>query len=83
MAAAPGSTYSWLPDVVARRVTRYPTSRIEARSPPGRRSVGLSEATALLLLYFNPRYLFILAVNIALIVGIAWMDWPSKTTVGA
>jgi hypothetical protein len=40
-------------------------------------------STALLLFYFNPWYLFILAVNIALIVGVAWMDWPSKTTVGA
>lgn len=45
--------------------------------------VGLSVSTVLLLLYFNPWYLFILAVNIALIVGIAFMDWPSKTTVGA
>jgi hypothetical protein len=26
--------------------------------------------------------LFILAVNIALIVGIVWMEWPSETTVG-
>jgi hypothetical protein len=31
----------------------------------------------------HPRYLFILPVNIALIVGIAFMDWPAKTTVGA
>jgi len=45
--------------------------------------LGLSVSTALLLLYFNPWYLFILAVNAALIVGIAFMDWPSKTTVGA
>lgn len=41
--------------------------------------VGLSVSTALLLLYFNPWYVFILAVNVALIVGIAWMDWPSKS----
>jgi hypothetical protein len=27
--------------------------------------------------------LFILAVNVALIAGIAFMDWPSKTTVRA
>ena len=40
--------------------------------------VGLSVSTALLLLYFTPWYLFILAVNIALIVGITWMDWPAK-----
>jgi uncharacterized membrane protein YphA (DoxX/SURF4 family) len=45
--------------------------------------VGLSVSTALLVLYFNPWYLFILAVNIALIVGIAWTDWPSTSTVGA
>jgi|SoimicmetaTmtHPA_FD_contig_31_14573472_length_204_multi_2_in_0_out_0_1 hypothetical protein len=25
----------------------------------------------------------ILAVNVALIVGIVWMAWPSETTVGA
>jgi hypothetical protein len=29
-----------------------------------------------LLLCFNPWYLFILAVNAALIVGIAFMNWP-------
>ena len=40
-------------------------------------------STVLLLVYFTPWYLFILAVNAALIVGIAFVDWPSKTTVGA
>ncbi|HEX9122830.1 MAG TPA: hypothetical protein VF984_05650 [Actinomycetota bacterium] len=45
--------------------------------------VGLSVSTVLLLLYFNAWYLFILAVNLALIVGITWMNWPSKSTVGA
>jgi len=45
--------------------------------------LGLSMSTVLLLLYFTPWYLFILPVNIALIVGIAFMDWPAKTTVGA
>ncbi|HEY5984985.1 MAG TPA: hypothetical protein VIV12_01190, partial [Streptosporangiaceae bacterium] len=45
--------------------------------------VGLSVSAALLVLYFNRWYLFILAVNLALIVGIAWMDWPSTSTVGA
>lgn len=45
--------------------------------------LGLSVSTVLLLLYFNPWYLFILPVNIALIVGIAFMEWPAKTTVGA
>lgn len=45
--------------------------------------IGLSVSTVLLLLYFNVWYLFILAVNIALIFGIVWMDWPSRSTVGA
>jgi hypothetical protein len=45
--------------------------------------LGLSVSTILLLLYFNPWYLFILPVNIALIVGIAFMEWPAETTVGA
>lgn len=45
--------------------------------------VGLGVSSVLLLVYFTPWYLFILAVNAALIVGIAFMDWPSKTTVGA
>jgi hypothetical protein len=44
---------------------------------------GLGVSTVLLLVHFTPWYLFILAVNAALIVGIAFMDWPSKTTVGA
>lgn len=45
--------------------------------------VGLAVSTLLLVLYFNVWYVFILAVNVALIVGIAWMDWPSASTVGA
>jgi hypothetical protein len=45
--------------------------------------IGMSVSSALLLLYFNAWYLFILAVNTALIVGIAFMDWPSKSTLGA
>ncbi|HEU4544098.1 MAG TPA: hypothetical protein VFR23_23410 [Jiangellaceae bacterium] len=45
--------------------------------------VGLAVSTLLLVLYFNVWYVFILAVNVALIVGIAWMDWPSTSTVGA
>src|SRR5512133_1204435 len=31
----------------------------------------------------HPVVLFILAVNLALIVGIAWLDWPATSTVGA
>jgi hypothetical protein len=38
--------------------------------------VGLIVSTVLLLLYFYRWYVFILAVNIALIVGIGWLDWP-------
>jgi hypothetical protein len=45
--------------------------------------IGMSVSSALLLFYFNAWYLFILAVNAALIVGIASMDWPSKATLGA
>jgi hypothetical protein len=45
--------------------------------------VGLAVSTVLLVLYFNRWYLFILAVNLALIVGIAGLDWPSTSTVGA
>jgi hypothetical protein len=36
-----------------------------------------------LVLYFTPGYLIILPVNIALIVGMASMDRPAETTVGA
>jgi len=45
--------------------------------------VGLTASFALMVLYFNPWYLFIEAVNAGLIVGIAWLAWPSKTLVGA
>jgi hypothetical protein len=38
--------------------------------------VGLIVSTVLLLLFFYRWYVFILAVNIALIVGIGWLDWP-------
>jgi uncharacterized membrane protein YphA (DoxX/SURF4 family) len=45
--------------------------------------VGLGMSTVLLLVYFTPWYLFILVVNLALIVGIVWRDWPATSTVGA
>jgi hypothetical protein len=48
-----------------------------------RPSSALACRPSLLLLYLTPWYLIILPVNIALIVGIAFMDWPAKTTVGA
>jgi len=45
--------------------------------------VGLGVSTVLLLVYFTLWYLFSLAVNLALMVGIAWLDWPATSTVGA
>jgi hypothetical protein len=33
-------------------------------------------STLLILMFFHRWYLFILAVNLALIVGIGWLDWP-------
>jgi uncharacterized membrane protein YphA (DoxX/SURF4 family) len=45
--------------------------------------VGLAISTGLMALYFNPWYLFILAVNVALIAGVGWLDWPARSTVGA
>lgn len=38
--------------------------------------VGLIVSTLLLLMFFHRWYLFILAVNLGLIVGIGWLDWP-------
>jgi hypothetical protein len=45
--------------------------------------VGLSVSTVLLLVYFNRWYLFILAVNAALVIGIVVVDWPARAAVGA
>ena len=45
--------------------------------------VGLAASFGLMVVYFNPWYLFIEGVNAALIVGIVWLTWPSKTMVGA
>jgi len=44
---------------------------------------GLGVSFGLMVLYFNPWFLFIQAVNAALIVGLLWLAWPSKTMVGA
>ncbi|NDU79708.1 hypothetical protein GWI34_45050 [Actinomadura sp. DSM 109109] len=41
---------------------------------------GLGLSTVLLILYYNRWYLFILAINVALIVGIAWLGWPGGPT---
>jgi hypothetical protein len=45
--------------------------------------VGLAASFGLMVVYFNPWYLFIEAVNAGLVVGIAWLAWPSKSMVGA
>jgi hypothetical protein len=45
--------------------------------------VGLGVSLSVLVLYFNPWYSFITAVNVALIAGILWFSWPSKSMVGA
>ena len=45
--------------------------------------IGLITSFGLMVLYFHPWFLFIQAVNAALIVGLLWLDWPSKTMVGA
>ena len=45
--------------------------------------VGLVTSFSLMVVYFTPWYLFIEGVNATLIVGIAWLSWPSRTMVGA
>jgi hypothetical protein len=46
-------------------------------------AIGLATSIGLMVAYFNPWYLFIGAINAALIVGIVWLAWPTKTMVGA
>ena len=46
-------------------------------------AIGLAASFGLMVAYFNPWYLFIEGVNAALIVGIVWLAWPTKTMVGA
>jgi hypothetical protein len=45
--------------------------------------VGLAVSFALMVFFFNPWFLFIQAINAALIVSIVWLDWPSRAMVGA
>jgi hypothetical protein len=45
--------------------------------------VGLGLSTVLLILYFVRWYVVILAINLGLMVGLAFMDWPPKETMGA
>jgi lysylphosphatidylglycerol synthetase-like protein (DUF2156 family) len=44
---------------------------------------GLATSFGLMVLYFHPWFLFIQAVNAGLIVGVLWLDWPTKSMVGA
>jgi len=44
--------------------------------------IGLTASFLLMVVYFNPWFIFIQAVNVALIASIVWLDWPSKTMVG-
>lgn len=46
-------------------------------------AMGLAVSFGLMVLYFNPWYLFIEGINAALIVGIVWLAWPSPAMVGA
>lgn len=45
--------------------------------------VGLATSLGLMITYFHPWFLFIEAINAALIVGLIWLDWPAKAMVGA
>jgi hypothetical protein len=45
--------------------------------------VALAVSFGLMIFYFNPWFLLIQAVDAGLIVAIVWLDWPSKTMVGA
>lgn len=35
-----------------------------------------------MIVFFNPWFLFIQAVNAALVFSLIWLDWPSSTLVG-
>jgi lysylphosphatidylglycerol synthetase-like protein (DUF2156 family) len=45
--------------------------------------IGLAVSFGLMVLYFHPWFLFIEVVNVGLILGLLWLDWPSKSLVGA
>jgi hypothetical protein len=46
-------------------------------------TIGLATSLGLMIVYFTPWFLFIEGVNAALVVGIVWLTWPTKTMVGA
>jgi hypothetical protein len=45
--------------------------------------VGLASSFLLMVVYFTPWFIFIEAVNAALVASILWLSWPSKEMVGA
>ena len=45
--------------------------------------VGLASSFGLMIVWFNPWFTFIEAVNAALFVGLAFLSWPSSDLVGA
>ena len=44
---------------------------------------GLAVSFGLMVVYFHRWFAFIEAVNAALIVAIVWLDWPTRSMVGA
>jgi hypothetical protein len=45
--------------------------------------IGLTASFGLMVVYFTPWFIFIEAVNAALIASIVWLSWPSEAMVGA
>lgn len=45
--------------------------------------IGLTASFVLMVVYFSPWFIFIEAVNAALIASILWLSWPSKQMLGA
>jgi hypothetical protein len=45
-------------------------------------AIGLAASLGLMIVYFDPWYVFIQAVNACLIVGLVWLTWPTRTMVG-
>lgn len=44
---------------------------------------GLAVSFGLMVLYFSPWFVPIETVNLALVIGLAWLDVPSRATLGA
>jgi hypothetical protein len=45
--------------------------------------IGLAISFGLMVIFFHPWFLPIQVINAALIIGLAWLSWPSETMVGA